>query len=415
MTAPTIDERTSTTDGLTGLVVDANLDSRLDAVTAARRCGLQVVGEAAYGAEATFLAAERRPSVILMALEEPPMRGLATLEALQRQNPDLPVVVYSSCDEPQFLRRAMRAGARDFLAKPLRADDLAEAVLSVLAHDEARGAALAGGEEVTGTGIIVTVAGAKGGIGKSSLAANLAVALRQLSGQEVALLDADVQFGDVGVMFDLETSLDRCVSFLARDGVEVTRQSVADCLLTHSSGVKVLGVFPEPEDWRVVRPSQVAKLADALAETHEFVVVDTPGTINELVSVTMRAADIVLLVTSLEMSSIKDTKTAVRILHSLEVDPARVRLIINDSTDAPSVTAQDVADATGLQVAATIPHDRQLGRSVQRGVPIVLERPGAKFSRAVSEVAGAIAGVQPKGRARLLGFQNIGPMRRGGR
>lgn len=376
------------------LVVDPNPDSRLDAVTAARGAELEVVGEAPYGAEATFLAVDRAPSLILLAIEEPPIRGLATLEALRRERPDTPVLVYSSNGEPQFLRRAMRAGARDFLAKPLRRADLAEAVQSVLAADD-------GGDdgpvttEGRGGGTVITVAGAKGGIGKSTLAGNLAIALRQLAHQEVALLDADVQFGDIGVMFDLEPSPDACVSTLAREGVALTRQAVADCVLTHSSGINILGVAPGPEDWRMVRPEQIERIARALAETHEYVVVDTPGTINELVAASLCAADIVLLVTSLEMSSIKDTKTAVRVLDSLHIDPERVRLVINDSTGASHITPDDVAEATGVRVAQVVPHDRQLGRSVQRGVPVLLERADGRFSRAVTDLAGALAGVAP--------------------
>lgn len=375
--------------GLTALVVDPNLDSRLEAVAAAKRAGLEVTGEAAYGAEATFLAAERAPSVILLSLEEPPMRGLATIEALHRQAPQIPVIVYSSREEPTFLRRAMRAGSRDFLVKPMRSEALAEAAQSAIEQERVRGE---GASDARGLGTIVTVAGAKGGIGKSTLAVNLAIALRRLTEQDVALLDADVQFGDVGVMLDVETTPERCISYLARGSMEVTRQAVADCVVPHSSGVDVLGVFPEPQDWRAVGAQRIARIATALAETHEYVVVDTPGTINELVAASVCEADIVLLVTSLEMSSIKDTKTAVRILQSLEVDPGRIRLVINNSTDAVTVTPADVAEATGLRVAEAIPHDRHLGRSVQRGVPVLVEQPNGSFARAVQEVASAITG-----------------------
>jgi len=407
MTSLAVADAHPATETLTALVVDPNLDSRGEALLAAKRAGIVVVGEATYGAEATFLAAEATPSMILLSLEEPPMRGLATLEALQRQSPQIPVIVFSSRVDPELLRQAMRSGARDFLVKPMRADDLSEAAHAALAHSRARATPDTDGR---GLGTIVTIAGAKGGIGKSTLAVNLATALRQLTGQDVALLDADVQFGDVGVMLDLEPTADHCVSYLARGSVEVTRHAVADCLIAHTSGVNVLGVFPEPQDWRSVGPQRIARIASALAETHDYVVVDTPGTINELVAASICEADIVLLVTSLEMSSIKDTKTAVRILDALEVAPSRIRLVINDSTEASSITAADVAEATGLRVALTIPYDRQLGRSVQRGIPILLERPNGSFPRAINDVASAITGVaaQPSRRGLRLPLMQRG-------
>ena len=179
---------------------------------------------------------------------------------------------------------------------------------------------------------------------------------------------------------------------------------VAESLIRHESGIDILAVLPEPNDWRVVRPEQVARLARALAETHEYVVVDTPGPINEVVAAALCEADVILLVTSLEMSSIKDTKTAVRVLGSLGVDSGRIRLVINDSTSASAITPDDVAEATGLPVATSIPHDRQLGRSVQRGVPVYLEHRGGTFPRAIADLAGSLAGVTTGSRRRRLPF-----------
>ena len=384
------------------LVVDPNLDSRLDAVTAVKQAGLPLAGEAPYGAEATFLEADRAPALILVALEEPPMRGIATIEAIRRQNANAAVVVYSSSAAPELLRQAMRAGARDFLAKPLSARDVTEAL--AFRADGPGDDGEAPGNRERGTGTVITVAGAKGGIGKSTLAANLAVALREITSQDVALLDTDVQFGDIGVIFDVEPPHDRCVSYLGREGVTLSRDVVAESLIRHESGIDILAVLPEPNDWRVVRPEQVARLARALAETHEYVVVDTPGTINEVVAAALCEADVILLVTSLEMSSIKDTKTAVRVLGSLGVDSGRIRLVINDSTSASAITPDDVAEATGLPVATSIPHDRQLGRSVQRGVPVYLEHRGGTFPRAVADLAGSLAGVTTGSRRRRLPF-----------
>src|SRR5690606_14636648 len=163
-----------------------NLDSRLDAVTAVKQAGLALAGEAPYGAEATFLEADRAPSLVLIALEEPPMRGIATIEAIRRQNPEAAVVVYSSSSEPELLRRAMRAGARDFLAKPLAPRDVTEALEALQAGDTPGGYAEGIANRERGTGTVITIAGAKGGIGKSTLAANLAVALRDVTSQDVA-------------------------------------------------------------------------------------------------------------------------------------------------------------------------------------------------------------------------------------
>src|SRR5262245_4986859 len=105
---------------LSVLVVDANLDSRLEVSRALKSVGLDCAGEASFGTEALVMAEERSPHLVLVAFEEPPLRSVATLEALQQQCPDLPVITYSSSMSPLLMRQAMRAGARDFIERPLR-------------------------------------------------------------------------------------------------------------------------------------------------------------------------------------------------------------------------------------------------------------------------------------------------------
>lgn len=377
---------------LTALIVDPNLDSRLEVLKLLQGVGLDSAGEAAYGVEATYLAAERRPNIILLALEEPPMRGLSTAEALLQQVPDTPILVYSSSSSPTLMRQAMRAGARDFLEKPLQVRELRNAVHSVLASEEQRQLARWAEQSTTqARGTVITVAGAKGGTGKTTLAANLAVSLRQQTGQEVAIVDGDAQFGDVAVMMTLDVH--RSVADLAREETDINRSSILPYLARHDSGVMALTAASEPDDWRALQPDHIVNIAQALAESHEWVIIDTPGTMNEVVAASLNEAAIVLLVSSLDVSSIKDTKTALRILESWGMGPERTRLIVNDITRAAAVTPEDVARATGREITSLIAHDAHVGLSVQTGIPIVQSNPRSRFSREVIALAERIAGI----------------------
>jgi pilus assembly protein CpaE len=378
---------------LNALIVDPNLDSRLDIVRAVERIGLDIVGETAYGTEATFMASQEHPNVILLALEEPPVRGLATLEALQQQLPDTPVLVYSSGMASALMRQAMRAGARDFLEKPVNPGDLRDAVHAVLAQEEQRQLArwsesgAAGGTR----GTIITVAGAKGGIGKTTFSTNLATMLREVTGQEVALVDGDAQFGDVAVMLDVDVT--RSIADLARDEVDINRHTILPYLVRVETGMDTLLAAAGPDDWRAVQPEDISAIARALAESHEYVIIDTPGVMNELVAASLNEAALVLLVTSLDVSSVKDTKTAVRILEAWGMPHERLRLFVNDSTHASAVKTDDVERATGLKVAKVIPYDTSVGLSVQTGIPLARSQPNSKYSRAVREIAESIAGI----------------------
>ena len=377
---------------LTALIVDPNLDSRLEVAKILEEVGLDSAGEAAYGVEATYLAAERRPNIILLALEDPPMRGLSTAEALAQHAPDTPILVYSSTPSPMLMRQAMRAGARDFLEKPLHVRELRTAVHSVLASEEQRQLARWAEQSVAhARGTVITVAGAKGGVGKTTISANLAVAIRQVTGQEVAIVDGDAQFGDVAVMMTLDVG--RSVADLAREETEINRFTIQPYLTRHDSGVMALPAASEPDDWRALQANHIVDIAQALAETHEWVVIDTPGTMNEVVAASLNEAAIVALVSSLDVSSIKDTKTALRILESWGVSPERVRLIVNDITRAAAVTPEDVERATGKEITSLIAHDGQVGLSVQTGIPIVQSNPRSRFARELIAVAESVAGL----------------------
>lgn len=376
---------------LSTLVVDPNPDSRLDVSKTLSAAGLEILGEAGYGTEATFLAAEIRPSVILLALEDPPVRGLATLEALQQQMPDTPVLTYSTSADAQLMRQAMRAGARDLLSKPLREAELREAIHTVLSQEEQRQVARWSEQSAASArGTVLTIAGAKGGIGKTAIATNLAIAIRALTRQEVALVDGDAQFGDVAVMMDMD--VERSLADLARDEPEIDRDVIRRYLRRHESGVNMLMAASEPNDWRAVQPEHISAMARVLSETHEYVIIDTPGAMNEAVAASLNEAAIVFLVTSLDVSSVKDTKTALRILQSWAMPPSRVRLIVNDNTRASAVSVSDVERACDIKASLTIKYDNRVGVAVQTGKPLMLSEPRSRFARSVMELAEQVTG-----------------------
>src|SRR5690606_34509911 len=144
---------------------------------------------------------------------------------------------------------------------------------------------------------------------------------------------------------------------------------------------------------RAVQPEHISSIARALSETYEYVILDTPGVMNETVAASLNEAAIVFLVTSLDVSSVKDTKTALRILQSWAMPEHRVRLVINDNTHAAAVTTADVEGACDMKASTIIPNDSQVGISVQTGMPLIQSQPNSRYARAVKEMAQQITGV----------------------
>ena len=164
----------------------------------------------------------------------------------------------------------------------------------------------------------------------------------------------------------------------------------------------------EPDDWRALQPEHISAIAHALSETHEFVVFDTLGTMNEVVAASLNEASIVLLMTSLDISSVKDTRTALRIFDAWAFPRGRVRLCVNDNNRAVAVTPDDVAQVTETEITQNFLYDRDVGFAVQSGVPIVEAQPNSKFAKACRSLGESIAGVRPSDKAaQRSGFARV--------
>src|SRR3989337_1027591 len=197
------------------IVIDQDQVARSEVQKMLALSGFAVLGEAGYGIEAVSLAKETEPDIVVIALEEPVIRALQTVEAVADLLPQSPVVAYSSIKDPASIRKAMLAGVADYLVTPVRAEDIINSIPGVLAQEERRRARIAGEtDEPVACGTVLTVFGAKGGIGKTTISTNLATAIVQKTGQSVALVDLDTRFGDVAILMDIP--VERSIADLAQ-------------------------------------------------------------------------------------------------------------------------------------------------------------------------------------------------------
>lgn len=379
------------TNALRVLIADEDPDSRVSARKALLRAELAVAAESGFGTDAVSLALETRPDAIFIAVEEPVGRPLETAEALANALPDTPILIYSSLRDSDAVRRGMVFGARDYLFKPLAPLQARESMFRALEQEERRQMRRAGqlsGADARGT--VVSVTGAKGGIGKSVLTVNLALALRKQTGKRVAILDADTQFGDVATMLDLVPTT--TVTDVLANLETLDRHTVRDFVLTHRAGLDVIAAPEEEETWPRFGPSGTKKIIDQLALVYEFVVVDTSGAFDGFVRACIEASTVSLLVTSGDVSSVRDAAAAVKRAERWGVDPAKIRLVLNESSRDSTVTAAQVAAAVGLPVFWRLPYDRAVPRSVQLGQPLAESADRSPFAANATSLALLIAG-----------------------
>ena len=382
------------------IIVDPDLDARSDTRHMLSVGQLTVVGEADYGIEAVTVAKEHPPDIFLVNLEEPVARAIQTIEMLSGAAPGAAIIAYSSLTDAGSVRRAMIAGARDYLIKPLKTEDVTRSIYSILEQEERRRLHQDG--EITDTiarGQVITVFGAKGGIGKTTIATNLATALVQMTNANVALVDMDTRFGDVAIMMDI--AVEQSIADLARQIDELDRESIKDALAKHQTGVAVLPAPLHPTEWRNLTPQHIEKIVDLLAQGYDYIVIDTPGTFNDIIAVTLELGDLILLITSMDIASIKDTALALEMLRAADISEDKVKLIINHSTSSNSLREEDVERVLEYKVTWRIPHDYNVASANQLGVPIVVAKPYARVSRAVTDIDHALSGA-PRERTGFL-------------
>jgi pilus assembly protein CpaE len=375
------------------LVVDQDASSRAEMAKSLRGAGLAIAGEAAYGMEAVATAREVAPDVIMVHVEEPSSRPLQTSEALSNALPDTPLVVYSTLTDAGSVRAAMLSGARDYLALPVRTQDLSKSLFLVLEQEERKRMRMTGEMgEVQGHATTLTIFGAKGGVGKTTLSVNLSTALVRETGQSVAIMDLDTSFGDVTTLLDMP--FERTLADAVQSIDFLNRGNIREFLSRHSNGVSVMPAPASPADWTNITPQQVRQIIKLLAETHDYLVIDTPGAFNEIVAAALEAASLVLMVTSLDMASIKDTIVALDLLRSWSFPEEKLKLAVNHSSQSNGIRPEDLSTALSREIFWQIPYDRAVTTTNQMGQPAVLAKPGARVSQNVSELARLLAGVR---------------------
>jgi pilus assembly protein CpaE len=363
---------------------------------------VDVAGTAASGEEAIQMAMDLRPDVIVMDINMPGMDGITASEIISQRLPTCPIIMMSVHGEAEQLKQAMLAGAREFLVKPFSGDEFATSVKRVYEREIVRreqlvastsgstGAQAAAGED-TDDHQVIAVFSPKGGAGRTTIATNLALALSRETGRRVALVDANLQFGDVGVLLNLNPK-NRSVIDAVEHG-EPDGDIIESVMIDHSTGIRVMLAPPTPEGADLVTPAYLRKIVDQLRTTHDYVIVDVPSGLNDHTLTVLDAADQIVVISALEITTIKNVRLFLEVADQLEYDRSKLRLVINRSDSAQGIRIGDVEASIRRPIDGTIVSDGRLAvLAVNRGVPFVVSHPEANLSRDVVKLAHTLAG-----------------------
>jgi pilus assembly protein CpaE len=363
---------------------------------------IDVAGTGASGEEAIRLAMEMRPDVIVMDINMPEMDGIAASEIISQRLPMIPIIMMSVHGEAEHLRRAMLAGAREFLVKPFSSDEFSTSIKRVHERELVRQAQLqastpaeeADAAALPGEHRVIAVFSPKGGSGRTTIATNLAVSLHRETGARVALVDANLQFGDVGVLLNLNPK-NRSIIDAVESG-DPDSDIIESVLVHHSTGIRVLLGPPSPEAADLVTAANLKKILEELKVHHDFVVVDLPSGLTEHSLGVMDFADDILVIAALEITTIKNVRLFLEVAEQLEYDRSKIRLVINRSDTAQGIRIGDVEASIRRPIDGTVVSDGRLAvLAVNRGVPFVVSHPEAALSRDIAKLARTVAGEAP--------------------
>lgn len=367
---------------------------------------IEIVDYAENGQVAIEKVRELNPDVVLMDINMPVMDGLTATQRLKAESPRTQIVIVTVQDDANYMRQAIRAGAVDFIAKPVSADDLAEAIRrayskipTTLVQPAApvAQAPMAPGYYERGrpqaAGHVITVLGPKGGVGKTTIAVNLGVAMARLNpDKKVLIVDANLYFGDVAVFLNTRGQYNVLNMVSMTEAPEEVDAAAADAILVpHESGVKLLIAPTSPGDVTLPSPALIGNMFDYLKTRFDYIIVDTSTSFDDMLVGAIQAADRYLIVTMATLPALKDTRLMLNELKVNNYSLEQVILVVNQLERNNRITTEQIGNFLKCRVAHVIPFDPNANEALNRSIPLVsLDPRRSVAARPLVELAGVV-------------------------
>ncbi len=352
--------------------------------------GYEIV-TAKTGVEALKVVELEQPELIVLDVMLPDMSGLDICQQLRKkpQTTDLPIIMLSARAQVADKVEGLKAGADEYVTKPVDAEEMTARVAALLERREHLVQTLAP-SQVPDRGQILAVYGPKGGVGRTVVAANLAVALRKVTKKEIVLVDANMRLGEVGLILNAPAKY--TILDLLSHADNLDADLINEVLVSHSSGISILQSPSQIDGNGTLEAASLAKLFAKLQEMFDYVVVDLSAVLDECTRAILGLADKIVLVTTPEISALRNVQLFFEREESMQYAPDSLFVVLNRYDLKVGIKVKDIEGIVRSKIASKIPSDGELMvSSLEEGVPVVVSHPRKPVAKSLFQLAETIA------------------------
>ena len=327
---------------------------------------------------------ESRPNLIIVDITQKTQMALDIIVKISNQLKNSKIIVLSYDMSPEIVIKALRAGAREFLTKPLIEAEFVQSV------EKLKDLILGNINDTTKCKVITTFSN-KGGIGKTAIATNLAVEIANMTKERVALVDLNMQMGDVTTFLDLNPSFD--TAYVINNLERIDEGFLLSTLEKyHNSSLYVLADPPDLEQAEVITSDNITTLINVLRNVFSYIIIDTTASFDGKTITALDNSDLVLLITIVNLPSVRNCQRCFDLFKRLGYAKDKIKIIVNRYMENDEIKAEDVEEVLGHPVYFKIPNNYfTIINAINKGLPVCEINPHSNIAKSFRELAALLS------------------------
>lgn len=327
---------------------------------------------------------ELRPSIVIVDISQKTDLAIDIVSKIAVNHKTCKIIVTSDDYSADLVVKAMRAGAREFLSKPIIESELNASL-------EKMRDSLSGAFSEENKCKVITAFSNKGGIGKTAIATNLALELANITKEKVALIDLNLQLGDITTFLDINPSFD--ISYVVQNLARIDETFLLSTLEKYKdTSLYVLADPPYLEQAEEITAEQIATLFSVLKKTFSYIVIDTGANFDGKTITALDNSDLILLITIVNLPAIRNCQRCLELFDRLGYEKDKTKIVLNRYMENDEIKVEEVEDVLGQEVYWKIPNNYfTIMSAINKGIPVSTINPDSNISQSYRELAALLS------------------------